>query len=259
VSELKTLFFSLRGELAESQQIEIDPALTLKPVAAATLGRITDGKSGQRLADELFRKDSSETQNLESKLRRSAGERIFSRAAIVIPIYPETTQHDIDWAYIERLKTELYGESYRPKENKYDKIVKIFERGELRSQKRAWKTWKEIGDSVGLTASATEFIYTRAYEVVYGYLPEKRINDGRRSSGERTTNTGEVDNYTSCLDPETDLCFKCDQFGRIATGRYPTPQQYETLSKYLSLPPHPGTDEPFICEACLSKIPLTTQ
>ena len=123
-------------------------------------------------------------ENSEAKkyYRQIGGWDLFSKVAMVIPIYPETNRDDIDWEVIEQLKKRFYGQSYRAKPDQYQKIIKVFQAGQLLEEKagkeeRAYKSWQEVADSVGLELSTVRYIYGRAHEIVFG-LPAKKRHYG---------------------------------------------------------------------------------
>jgi hypothetical protein len=211
LTDLKTVFFSLRGELEQSQQIEIDPAQQLNPVMAATLGKLTGG-FGQTIADNLFGNNApEEAQRLKSELRRSAGEKLFSKAAIVIPIYPETNKDDIDWKYVEQMKTLLYGSAYRPDDKEYETIIKVFAAGQLLESGKGYSTWQAIADAFRLALATVRYMYNRAHAVVYGHSGKKRryksdnpftsatvaevLKDDGPTIREKLTSKGKIENY----------------------------------------------------------------
>jgi hypothetical protein len=183
--------------------IEIDPWLMFQRMIKGAIVNLGDKAEVNFPINDLVGAASGTTASAQfgANMRCAAGEMLFSKAAVVLPIYHETNRDDIDWTLVERLKNEFYGQSYRPKDSKYDKIIKIFRLGHTRKKLKAW-TWKDIGASVGLAPSATESIYDRAYEFVYGKRPKKRAADRDRSPRERTTKTGTPEACISAFDPE---------------------------------------------------------
>jgi len=154
-------------KLLELEQIVIDPWPIYRQTAPA--------KIGEGFIPDCFVNNSPEKdEEIKKELRRSVGEELFSKAAIVLPIYPETTKDDINWEYIEKLKKHFYGYSYRPKRKQYEKAIKVFERGQLLEDGKGYKSWQEVADSICLQLSTVRYIYTRAHEIVYGVLPKKR-------------------------------------------------------------------------------------
>jgi hypothetical protein len=234
---------------------------------------------------------------MKENLRQRHGEFLFRRAAIVIPVYPYTNKDDIDWKAIEQFKKRFYGKSHRPKPAEYEKIIKIFQAGQLLEEKagkeeRAYKSWQEVADSVGLRLNTVRYVYGKAHEVVYGHPSKKR----RYKSDDRTTNpetveeilkdngpsrrealvsevtrhnrrrdneqsdknddADKIDSFRKVFDElredTPDLCFICQEF-KSAGRSDVTHAEYLALGKYSPLPPYPDF-EPFICNDCLTEI-----
>jgi len=202
---------------------------------------------------------------IKKNLREMRGEILFRRAAIVIPVYAYTNKEDIDWKVIEQLKKLFYGQSHRPKTDQYEKIIKVFQAGQLLAEKagkeeRAYKSWQEVADSVGLDLSTVRYIYDKAHQLVFGFPPKKRqygveqeilIPDSPKDTPddpgpklkERLTSNGEIGEYTGLfkeledIDPEK--CYKCQRLIPSSSGKYM---------------PHDNCpeEEIFICLNCLS-------
>jgi hypothetical protein len=189
---------------------------------------------------------------------------VFSRVAFVIPVYAETNRDDIDWEAIEQLKKHFYGHSYRPKADQYEKIIKVFQAGQLLEEETAYKSWQEVADSVGLGFTTVRYIYERAHQLVLGFPAKKRhygveeevvipespqdipLDPGPKLR-ERLTNTGaigeykqifdDVENEAENIDPEK--CHRCQRLVPSSSGKYV---------------PHDNRpdDEMFVCDNCLS-------
>ena len=101
------------------------------------------------------------------------GVKLFSKAKIVIPIYPETNEDDIDWQTIKELKQQVYGGGYQPT-SPYEKIIKIFRRGEILRITKGLDSWKKIATDTEMSVSTAHAIYDKAYELVYQRSRKKR-------------------------------------------------------------------------------------
>src|SRR5262249_8978315 len=162
--------------LARSTNIELDPFFTGLEIvrdAEEDLKKVPDfGEKVVGILPPNVSLVSWLTENKEAKIRfrQCGGEDLFSRVAMVIPIYPDTKRDDINWEVIEYFKKLFYGQSHRPKPDKYEKIIKVFRAGQLLAEKagkeeRAYKSWQEVADSLGLELSTVRYIYDRAHQL----------------------------------------------------------------------------------------------
>jgi hypothetical protein len=202
---------------------------------------------------------------IKKNLRQRHGEVLFRRAAIVIPVYAYTNKDDIDWEGIEQLKKLFYGKGYRPKPDQYEKIVKVFQAGQLLEEKAgkeetAYKSWQEVADSVGLELSTVRYIYDKAHQLVFGFPAKKRQygveeelvipespkdipDDPGPKLKERLTTDGEIGQYKGLFEELEDIdrekCCRCQRLIPSSGGKYM---------------PHDNRpeEEIFICLNCLS-------
>jgi len=158
-------------KLLALEQIVVDPWLVQKD-------QITRGLWDDPIPVSLFAKhdppDVERRKKLAEENHRRIGEELFSRAAIVIPIYPETNKDDINWQLVEELKKRFYGHTYRPKPDQYEKTIKVFAMGEKLREGKGYTSWQEIADAVKLPVATVRYIYDRAFHLVYGVTPDKR-------------------------------------------------------------------------------------
>jgi hypothetical protein len=290
---------------AKAANVELDPVLAYREVFRVIFAQhISDNLPESLLEKEMGFEPSKEVtpklikdNEMEKNLRQKDGEFLFRRAAIVIPVYAHTNKDDIDWKVIEEFKKRFYGQSYRPKSDQYKKIIKVFRAGQLLEEQagkeeRAYKSWQEVADSVGLRLNAVRYIYDRAHEVVYGYPSEKRryrsddttakpatVEEVLKDNGpsrrealvseitrfkpkrdnegsDENDDTNEIDSFRKVFDElredSSDLCFICQEL-KSAGRSDVTHAAYLALGKYSPLPPYPDF-EPFICNDCLLKI-----
>jgi hypothetical protein len=248
--------------LADKANVEIDPYLSPKIFFGAIKGRdikrlVAEGRGFKRgkmpvdpLSTEIDKKFS----------RRRGGENLFSEVAFVIRVYPDTNKDDIDWEAIEQLKKHFYGKSYRPKPDQYEKIIKVFQAGQLLEEKKAYKSWQEVAKSVGLQLSTVRYIYDKAHQLVFGFPATKRHYDVEEEVSvpetpqdipldpgpklrELLTNNGEIGEYKNVFDELEDIdpekCHMCKRLVARLSGKY--------------LPHDNGADdEIFVCDNCLS-------
>jgi hypothetical protein len=166
-----------------------------------------------------------------------------------------------------------YGSGYQPT-SPYEKIIKIFRRGEIKNNPKIDDSWQKIAEDVGLSVSTTHTIYYSAYEFVYLKSPKKRrygtkeditipesledipANPGPSLEG-KLTSVDEIDFYRNLfaeLEEDRSMkCFKCDEIVPLSSGRELLRDQYVKLSKYQDLPDYPS-DGVFFCTACLLEI-----
>jgi hypothetical protein len=175
VSNLKVLFSSLPFHAGRAEGIEFDPVFEASHVAESAVQSTFERLDGKELEDFSLEKLWRNTglAQFESKLREESGRRLFSKARIVIPIYPETERDDIDWEYIQKLKTLAYGSGYRPT-SPHEKIIKIFARGEILRRRKGDDTWESIAKDLGVKRSTAYQIDEKAHTFVYGHPPSKR-------------------------------------------------------------------------------------
>jgi len=279
---------------AEAANVVLDPVRACWEAFRATVEHITKNRPESLLEKEPPNEVTIRDKNNEMKknlnLRQSKGEDLFSSAAIVIPVYAYTNKDDIDWEAINQLKKRFYGESYHPKPAQYEKIIKVFQRGQLLKEKTGkediaykYKYWQEVADSVGLRLSTVHYIYGRAHEVVYGRdksddtpsnpeTVEEILKDNgpsrreplvselnRRRDNEQSDKNNDADErdsfrkvFDELREDVLDLCFLCHEL-KSAGHSDVTEDQYLKLGEYSSLPPYPN-HEPFICNDCLTKI-----
>jgi len=197
--------------------------------------------------------DPAAEQKRAEEHHRRAGEELFRRAAIVIPIYPETNKDDINWQLVEKLKQKFYGHTYRPKPKLYDKIIKTFAMGELLRDRKGFSSWQEIANAVELSDATVRYIYDRAFQLVYGVTPDKRpyrtqeeitftervedIPDNPGPSLKEKLIGEDVEKFSSAFE-DREECHQCLSHVDSSAGRYsPDPQR-----------PY---NELFTCNACL--------
>ena len=274
--------------LAMLAQVEIDPNIRLSEMIQLTIAghkkfpkELHDERGTTvkmlSVAAECFAND----KKLQKRGREWAGDRLFSAASIVIPVYPETTKDDIDWEIVEKLKKQIYGQSYRPKPDQYEKIVKVFEMGQLLEEGKAYKSWQEVADSVGLGLNTIRYIYSKAHELVYGFSPKKRHyrtpeevtipespqevpEDPGPKLKERLLNSNkEIDSFNNEGDDDDEIgSFKAlfeetDQEDDDQDGS--GPEKCHKCQRFLASSsgeymPHPSREnvETFLCRDCLS-------
>jgi hypothetical protein len=275
VTDLKALFADVTPfGRAKLEGIEIDPGVTIQKGAKEIIKSLVGEQSEEFPSEKLFGDENDAGGESIRNLRRSEGEKLFSKAKIVIPIYPETHEGDINWRTVQELKQLVYGSSYRPPEDTYEIVIKIFERGQLLEEVGTYKSWQEIADSVGLGLSTVRNIYDRAHQLVYGrpaakrrYQSEAEItvpkspdeipeNPGPSLRG-KLTNINEIDRFRNVLaemeEDEQQRCFNCQDTMSRSLGEDVLPQHYAELRKYGRLPAYPG-DGAFLCTECLLKI-----
>ena len=293
VSDLKTLFSSLLFEQAELEGIEIDPWIKSQHTTKGIIENLTEQEIKENSVKGLF----STINHFKKSMRQSAGERLFAKAAIIIPVYPETISDAIDWGVVQKLKARVYGQSVRQDADMYETAIKVFARGQLLEDGKAYSSWQEIADSVGHSLSTVRNIYGRAHEIVYGHPSKKRRyksaetttepetveevlkNDGpghreplvseitpvnEKSVNEKSDENDDTDlvSFRNVFDElreyTSDLCFLCEEL-KFAGHSDVTHDEYLKLGEYSPLPPYPDY-EPFICNDCLTKIvsPKTT-
>ena len=245
---------------AQAANVEVDPVRAYSE-ALRILNEDIVYKSRKESAIPEFINENEK----KKRDRQKCGERLFSMAAIVIPVYPYTNKDDIDWEAIEHLKKHFYGQSYRPKSDQYEKIIKVFQAGQLLEEKAgkevtAYKSWQEVADSVGLRLSTVRYIYNKAHQLVFGFPARKRHygvadevsvpnspedipDDPGPKLKERLTSNGEIGEYKNVFeefeDIDSEKCHRCQRLVASSSGKY-VPHGKRT------------DDQIFICHNCLS-------
>jgi hypothetical protein len=108
----------------------------------------------------------------------------------------------------------LYGSGYRPKENEYATIIKIFTAGQLLENGNAYPTWQEIANNVRLPLATVRYIYAKAHKIVYGRPGKKR----RYKTDELVTIPDSAENIPE--DPGPSLREKLTKKGIIEIDRH---------------------------------------
>ena len=285
---------------AKAANVQLDPVLAYRGVFQFISSEKISEKLPENSLEKQWQLKASKEMILElntnnemkENLRRGAGEFLFRNAAIVIPVYAYTNKDDIDWEVVEQFKKRFYGQSYRLKTELCEKIIKVFQRGQLLEEERAYKSWQEVADSVGLRLNTVRYIYGRAHEVVYGHPSEKRryrsddttakpatVEEVLKDNGpsrrealvskitrfkpkrdnegsDENDDTDKIDSFRKVFEElredTPDLCFICHEL-KSAGRSDVTHAEYLALGEYSPLPPYPDF-EPFICNDCLTEI-----